>query len=72
MRDQERRLRPPKAYFITFTCYGTRLPGDASGWTTRKQNVYGTPFPEASEPLEFYCFNQMKGPPYKLARLSQI
>jgi hypothetical protein len=66
MKDQERGLRPPKAYFITFTCYGARLPGDASGWTTRKQNVYGTPFPEASKPLESYCLNQMKGPPYKL------
>jgi hypothetical protein len=66
MKNQERRLHPPKAYFITFTCYGTHLPGDGSGWATRKQNVHGTPFPEASNPLESYCVDQMKDPRYKL------
>jgi REP element-mobilizing transposase RayT len=32
------------AYLITFTCYGARLHGDASGSVDREQNVYGTPF----------------------------
>jgi REP element-mobilizing transposase RayT len=32
----------PIAYFITFRCYGSWLPGDARGWTDRRDNVPGT------------------------------
>jgi len=34
----------PMAYLITFTCYGARLHGNASGSVDRKHNVYGSPF----------------------------
>jgi REP element-mobilizing transposase RayT len=36
------------AYFITFSTYGARLPGDGRGYADRRRNVYGTPIPEAS------------------------
>jgi REP element-mobilizing transposase RayT len=33
----------PQAYFITFTTYGTRLPGRDAGWVDRRHNRYRTP-----------------------------
>ena len=33
----------PLAYFITFTCYGARLHGNASGCVDRGHNRWGTP-----------------------------
>lgn len=33
----------PLAYFLTWTCYGQRLPGDARGSTDRYHNQLGTP-----------------------------
>src|SRR3954465_9461649 len=32
----------PLAYFITFRCYGTWLPGDERGWVDRRHNQFGT------------------------------
>ena len=37
------RLPSVLAYFITFSTYGSRLPGDARGTTDRRANVYGEP-----------------------------
>ena len=37
-------LDHPLAYFITFTCYGTRLHGDADGTVDRNHNVFGSPY----------------------------
>ena len=36
--------RPPKAFLITFSCYGTRLHGDESGSVDRDHNAYHAPF----------------------------
>ena len=44
------------ALFITWTTYGTWLPGDARGWRHR---TGGHQIPQ--EPLETWCRNQMKG-----------
>lgn len=33
----------PKAYLITFTCYGTRLHGDDRGTVDDDHNIHGTP-----------------------------
>ena len=33
----------PVGFFITWTCYGTRLHGDACGSVDDQHNVYGTP-----------------------------
>ena len=37
------RLREPLAYFITFRCYGTWLPGDERGWTDRPVSAHDVP-----------------------------
>jgi REP element-mobilizing transposase RayT len=36
------------AYFITFSTFGTHLPGDPRGYADRRLNLFGTPFPEPS------------------------
>jgi REP element-mobilizing transposase RayT len=33
----------PRAYFLTWTCYGTWLHGDPRGSVDREHNAYGTP-----------------------------
>ena len=43
-------------YFITWTTYGTWLPGDARGWRKRRRG------PQLPQPLlEQWCRKQMKG-----------
>jgi hypothetical protein len=51
----------PLAYFITWTCYGTHLPGDERGWT--KWNM-GDQLPELE--LQDWCQSQMKEAPVVL------
>ena len=34
---------PPLAYFITFTAYGTWLPGDERGFVHRTANAWSAP-----------------------------
>ena len=31
------------AYFLTFSSYGTHLPGSEKGWVTAQHNAYGSP-----------------------------
>jgi len=64
--SQDQSLNPPKGYLITFTCYGSRLPGDERAWVSRSQNWHGTPFPSASERLASFCASLMKQRPYEL------
>jgi REP element-mobilizing transposase RayT len=49
------------AYFITWTCYGTHLPGDSRGWT-QWQNGERTPQPL----LARWCCDQMLEAPIVL------
>ena len=51
----------PLAYFITFTCYGTYLPGDERGWTKWHR---GEQLPRPR--LEAWCRKQMSEPPILL------
>ena len=45
-----------KTYFITWTTYGTWLPGDARGWRKRQAGY------RISQPLlEGWCRESMKG-----------
>ena len=39
----------PIAFFLTITCYGTWLPGDARGWVEHR---HGWQFPDAARELE--------------------
>lgn len=34
---------PPLAYFLTFSTYGTHLPGSGKGWVDAEHAVHGTP-----------------------------
>lgn len=49
-------MNEPIAYFITWTTYGTWLPGDNRGWRSRKS---GPQLPESL--LEDWCRRQMRG-----------
>jgi hypothetical protein len=59
----------PKAYLITFTTYGTRLPGNPRGRVDRRQNKYGMPFPPAQQYLETKIETCLRCPPYTLDAL---
>ena len=56
----------PLAYLITFTCYGARLHGDASGSVNREHNVYGTPFLPANSIRVVSEEDRAKQAPYLL------
>lgn len=43
----ERPRRWPLAYFITFSCYGTRVHGDEAGSVDREHNALRTPYLDA-------------------------
>jgi REP element-mobilizing transposase RayT len=56
----------PLAYFITFTCHGTWLRGDAKGSVDVRHNVYGTPTLEANDRRRVANAAQLTQPPYEL------
>ena len=55
----------PLAYFLTFRCYGTWLPGDRRGFFTNGSQ-FGTPAREPSESLERAMRDRSNGPPLRL------
>ncbi len=56
----------PLAYFITFTTYGTRLPGEERGWVDRFHNHYGTPTLPSHPKLTRAMEDILVQPPYGL------
>jgi REP element-mobilizing transposase RayT len=56
----------PLAYFITFTTYGTWLPGRAPGSVDREHNVPGTPFLPADAEMEAKHRAALRQEPYFL------
>ncbi len=55
-------MNDTKCYFITWTTYGTWLPGDARGWRKRRGGY------QISRPqLEEWCRKQMRGEAVLLA-----
>jgi len=56
----------PLAYFITFSCYGCRLHGDAPYSVDRDHAVVGSPFVEPNEPLRDALASGMAQEPYEL------
>ncbi len=52
------------AYFITFTTYGTWLPGMAKGSVDREHNAFGTPWVPADEERERLAREAMVQEPY--------
>ena len=41
----------PLAYFISFSTYGSHLPGDSRGWVDADHNIHGTPVRTANSVL---------------------
>ncbi len=56
----------PLAYFITFTTYGTWLPGRNPGWVDRRNNQYGSPIPQPDPEKESAQRAKMRQPEYRL------
>ena len=54
----------PIAYFITFTTYGSWLPGSVKGSVDNEHNVYGTPWVEADAERERQAREAMTQAPY--------
>lgn len=60
--------RTPLAYFITFTTYGTWLPGDEREWVDRAQTEFGTERLAPDESRKNVAAARMRGPVRVLAR----
>lgn len=56
----------PQAFFVTFTCYGTWLHGNARGSVDREHNAWLTPPLEADEERERQEFARLKHAPVTL------
>ena len=56
----------PKAYFISFRCYGTWLHGDARGSVDMLHNTYRTSFLSPNPKLEAAKLQLLKSAPIKL------
>jgi REP element-mobilizing transposase RayT len=59
-------IHGPLAYLITFTAYGVRLHGDASGSVDRRHNVYGTPHLQPDPRRLKTDRGLMRQPPYMM------
>ena len=56
----------PRAYFITFSCYGAWLHGEAPGSVDCRHNVFGTPVVEPNAGRKLAQRSRMDQPPYEL------
>ena len=54
------------AYFITWTCYGTWLPGDSRGWVNRANNRFDSATMEPDENLVLQVSKNLSNLPYVL------
>ncbi len=61
----------PLAYLITFTTYGTRLPGDERGWVSRIQNRFRTPYPPAQPELKRAMIGSLKESAYAMGEVQR-
>jgi hypothetical protein len=57
------------AYFITYSCYGTKLHGDPVGTVDRENNLYKTPFVKPDLRRERNERQRMIQPPFELDRI---
>lgn len=56
----------PLAYFLTFTTYGSRLPGDERGTVSRDHNGYGDPVLAENQARRSYSQELMRYPEVRL------
>ena len=59
------------AYFITFSTYGTWLPGSVKGSVDRAHNVYDTPLLPSDPAMEQQARQTAKQPPYVLGDIER-
>jgi len=55
-------MSKPLAYLLTWTAYGTWLPGDRRGWTDRRHATFETDFEPPCPGLTQYAKERMKFP----------
>ncbi len=65
-RDKEWPEGVPFAYYITFTCYGTKLYGDETGTVDRAHNIPGTPALPINPKRVNEIRKRLKHPPYEM------
>ena len=61
-------MAPPLAYFITFSSYGTHLPGSEKGWIDAKHSMPRSPVLGGDERVEGYWRARLKETPLVLER----
>jgi len=61
----------PIAYFITFSCYGKRLPGNEVGYVDRRHNAPWTPLPSPDRARLHTAQRNMTGPSRTLDAVSR-
>ena len=58
-------MATPLAYFLTWTTYGTWLPGDARGWVHHGEGGPGVPYREPDPAEERKARSRMKAQPVR-------
>jgi len=53
----------PLAYFLTFSTYGTHLPGSEKGWVDAKHCIFGTPTLVSKPDREEFWRSRLLEPP---------
>ncbi len=61
----------PLGYLLTWTTFGTHLPGDDRGWVHPAMNEYGTPTGRPDSVLLETCEGVMGGSAYRLGERSR-
>lgn len=59
------------AYFLTWTSYGTWLPGDARGFVDDEHNQFATPYLEGSSAVREQALLMLKEPAFVLSALDR-
>ena len=59
-------MSDPMAFFISFTCYGSRLHGDIRGSVDLDHNIFGTPLLPANANRVAARMAALTFPPYSL------
>jgi len=57
-----------KAYLLTWTTYGSWLPGDERGWVDRHNASYGMEYHKPSPPVRRAAMQRMKSSPLTLTQ----
>ena len=57
---------PALAYFLTFSTYGTHLPGSEKGWVDKRHRQYGSPVLESNSNRRAYWEARLKETPCTL------